>query len=192
MPKTPENGSSHSENNLKFKTSIDGKTVNLSIDFKNSNLTNEQKREIQNKIISKATGTSCHEYSELLISQAMAAIINHRGFTSSVNAIRGAMLDLNPRDAMEGMLCSRLIVLQNHLMDCLARAAPSKQTEQKTDLNINRATKLTRAFNETLEALSRYRRKGQQKITVQHVNVSDGGQAIIGDLRTGGGGSAKK
>ncbi|MBU1008107.1 hypothetical protein KKA53_03445 [Candidatus Dependentiae bacterium] len=176
----------NSEGNFKFKTTTKGKTVDLSMDFKNSDLSNTQKREIQTKIILKATGTSCHEFSELLISQAMDALINPRGFTSSANAISGALLELNPRDAMEGMLCSRLIVLQNHIMNCLAGANPSEQTEKKTDLNINRATKLSRAFNETLEALNRYRRKGQQKITVQHVNVSDGGQAIIGDLRTGG------
>jgi hypothetical protein len=153
MPKTPEKGSNYSEDNPKFKTSTEGKTVNLSMDFKNKNLTNEQKREIQTKIISKATGINCHAFSELLISQAIDALVNPRGFTSSANAISGALLDLNPRDAMEGMLCSRLIVLQNHIMNCLARAARSEQTEKKTDLNINRATKLTRAFNETLEAL---------------------------------------
>jgi len=180
------------DTNYKLKTTTTEKNVTLSVDFKDQNLSREQKLAIQEKILSKATGTSSPEYSELLFSQTLAALINPRGHTFSANAISGAMLDLKPRDAMESMLCSRLIVLQNHIMNCLARAASSEQTEKKTDLNINRATKLTRAFNETLEALNRYRRKGQQKITVQHVNVSDGGQAIIGDLTTGGGESAKK
>ena len=32
------------------------------------------------------------------------------------------------------------------------------------------------------EALARYRRKGEQKVVVQHVNVNDGGKAIVGNM----------
>ena len=61
------------------------------------------------------------------------------------------------------------------------------------DLNINRATKLMRLHNETLEALNRYRRKGEQRITIQHVQVNDGGQAIVaGEMSRGGGDVHKK
>jgi hypothetical protein len=33
-----------------------------------------------------------------------------------------------------------------------------------------------------LEALKRYRTGGEQKVTVQHVSVSEGGQAIVGNV----------
>lgn len=33
-----------------------------------------------------------------------------------------------------------------------------------------------------LEALKRYRTGGEQKVTVQHVTVSEGGQAIVGNV----------
>jgi hypothetical protein len=33
-----------------------------------------------------------------------------------------------------------------------------------------------------MEALKRYRTRGEQKITVQHVSVNDGGQAIVGNV----------
>jgi hypothetical protein len=33
-----------------------------------------------------------------------------------------------------------------------------------------------------LEAFKRYRTGGEQKVTVQHVSVSDGGQAIVGNV----------
>jgi hypothetical protein len=36
-----------------------------------------------------------------------------------------------------------------------------------------------------LEALDRYRGTGQQKVTVEHVHVHSGGQAIVGAV-TGG------
>jgi hypothetical protein len=37
-----------------------------------------------------------------------------------------------------------------------------------------------------MEALNRHRGKGQQKMTVEHVHVHDGGQAIVGFVSQGG------
>ena len=37
-----------------------------------------------------------------------------------------------------------------------------------------------------LEALNRNRGKGQQKVTVEHVHVHSGGQAIVGAVQGGG------
>jgi hypothetical protein len=41
-----------------------------------------------------------------------------------------------------------------------------------------------------VEALNRHRGKGQQKVTVEHVHVHKGGQAIVGAVQ--GGGAARK
>jgi len=38
-----------------------------------------------------------------------------------------------------------------------------------------------------LAALDKHRGKGQQKVTVEHVNVASGGQAIVGNVSHGGG-----
>ena len=48
--------------------------------------------------------------------------------------------------------------------------------------------KLARTFAMQMEALKRYRTGGQQTVVVQHVTVSDGGQAIVGGTVTAGGG----
>jgi hypothetical protein len=42
--------------------------------------------------------------------------------------------------------------------------------------------KLARTFAMQMEALKRYRTGGEQKVTVQHVSVSEGGQAIVGNV----------
>jgi hypothetical protein len=42
-----------------------------------------------------------------------------------------------------------------------------------------------------VEALQRYRGKGQQKVTVEHVHAHSGGQAIVGTVHPGGGGKKK-
>ena len=42
--------------------------------------------------------------------------------------------------------------------------------------------KLTRTFATQMEALKRYRTRGEQKVTLQHVSVAEGGQAIVGNV----------
>jgi hypothetical protein len=54
--------------------------------------------------------------------------------------------------------------------------------------------KLARTFAAQVEALKRYRSGGEQKMTVQHVHVAEGGQAIVGNVSTPapGGGAHEK
>lgn len=52
--------------------------------------------------------------------------------------------------------------------------------------------KLARTFTSQVEALNRHRGKGQQKVTVEHVHVHSGGQAVVGVVETPGGGDCKK
>jgi hypothetical protein len=42
--------------------------------------------------------------------------------------------------------------------------------------------KLTRTFAAQVAALKDYRSRGEQKMTVQHVHVAEGGQAIVGNV----------
>jgi len=44
----------------------------------------------------------------------------------------------------------------------------------------------------SLDTLKRYRSKGQQVVRVEHVTVNEGGQAIVGNVETGGRGSNEK
>jgi hypothetical protein len=41
-----------------------------------------------------------------------------------------------------------------------------------------------------MEALKRYRTGGEQKVTVQHVSVNEGGQAIVGNVNQAASGTA--
>jgi hypothetical protein len=56
---------------------------------------------------------------------------------------------------------------------------------------LNQANKLSRTYATLLEALNRHRGKGQQKVTVEHVHVHEGGQAIVGNVTPGGGTAVK-
>jgi hypothetical protein len=52
--------------------------------------------------------------------------------------------------------------------------------------------KLTRPFAGQVSALKEYRSKGEQKMTVQHVHVAEGGQAIAGNAPAEGAAARKK
>jgi hypothetical protein len=66
-------------------------------------------------------------------------------------------------------------------MQYLSRVEKSDMMCQ-IEFNMKCAIKLLRLHNETTEALARYRRKGEQKVVVQHVNVNDDGKAIVGNM----------
>src|SRR5437667_3012401 len=51
--------------------------------------------------------------------------------------------------------------------------------------------KLARTFASQVEALKRYRTKGEQKVTVEHVHLHAGGQAVVGTIETPGVGIAR-
>lgn len=134
-----------------------------------------------------ATGTASEEFGRLLLSQTISAFSKSSSdLICNTQAVHEALLAMAPADEHEGVLCSRLLVLHNHSMDYMQRSISSNH-EATIDFNINRVTKLTRLYNETLDMLLKYRRKGEQKVTVQHVNVNNGGQAIVaGEIAQGG------
>ena len=64
--------------------------------------------------------------------------------------------------------------------DDLARAALDRyQTSQRLALSYREQVDDQKV---QVEALKRYRTGGEQKVTVQHVTVNDGGQAIVGSV----------
>ena len=72
-------------------------------------------------------------------------------------------------------------------MECYRRAMIREQTFEGRRENLSQANKLSRTYATLLEALNRHRGKGQQKVTVEHVHVHSGGQAIVGSVEAGGG-----
>jgi hypothetical protein len=92
---------------------------------------------------------------------------------------------LAPRDGMEVMLCSQLVALHSQGMDFMRRAMLSDQTVDGVDSNVNRVAKTLRTFATMAECLRSYRGGGHQRVTVEHVTVQSGGQAIVGAVNGG-------
>jgi len=47
---------------------------------------------------------------------------------------------------------------------------------------LSQAQRLMSLYTKQLAALGKYRGKGQQRVTVEHVHVAPGGQAIVGNV----------
>ena len=66
-----------------------------------------------------------------------------------------------------------------------------EQTFEGRRESLSQANKRSRTHVLLVEALNRHRGKSQQKVTVKHVHVHSGGQAIVGNVGTPGGGIAR-
>ncbi len=91
---------------------------------------------------------------------------------------------LAPADGAEGMLALQMVGTHDASLECLRRAALPGQTFAGRDMALKHAHKLMSLYTQQLAALNKHRGKGQQKVTVEHVNVAAGGQAIVGNVET--------
>ena len=96
--------------------------------------------------------------------------------------VAAALRGVGPRDSLEGMLGVQMVAVHTIALELLRRAALSGQTDLGVEVYVNRSAKLLRIFTDLAEALSRYRGKFEQKMTVEHVHVYQGGQAIVGQV----------
>lgn len=84
------------------------------------------------------------------------------------------------------MLAAQMVGVHLAAMDCMARALHPSQSFAGRELNLKHGAKLSRIYAEQVAALDKHRRKGQQTVTVEHVHVHDGGQAIVGNVSNKG------
>lgn len=103
-----------------------------------------------------------------------------------------ALTGIGPKDELEGMLAAQLIAAHNCAMECYRRSMIGEQTLEGRTENLSQANKLSRTFAALIEALNRHRGKGHQKVTVEHVHVYSGGQAVVGVVGGDGGGGKRK
>lgn len=93
--------------------------------------------------------------------------------------------ELRPVGSAESMLAAQMVGTHSAALECLRRAAIPNQTYVGRDMALKHAQKLMALYTKQLAALDKHRGKGQQKVTVEHVHVHPGGQAVVGNLEMG-------
>jgi hypothetical protein len=128
-------------------------------------------------------------FTRMVLDQLCKSGVAGDSYQKMVDNVLEIMTSIKPRDHIEGLLATQMLATHNAMMNCFSRVAMSiNSTEIKTievtNILINSANKLARTYAMQIEALSRYRSKGQQKMTVEHVHINSGGQAIIGNVNS--------
>jgi hypothetical protein len=141
-------------------------------------------------------GSQSDHWNNTLANQAIQALwVKHSDATErdrQLSATVGALVGIAPNDELEGMIAAQLIAAHNAAMECYRRAMIGEQTFEGWRENLNQANKLSRTWATLLSALNSHRGKGQQKVTVEHVHVHAGGQAVVGTIERPGGGDRGK
>lgn len=94
---------------------------------------------------------------------------------------------IQAQNSLEKMLAHQLAMTHQAAMKTMSRATRyvSIDTVEQVRL-MNAAVRAMEVFQRGLLTLQRLRTGGQQTVIVQHVQVADGGQAVIGQVQTGG------
>lgn len=113
--------------------------------------------------------------------------LDEQGFDYMLSMVKG----IAPQDQTEALLAAQMAAIHNATMT-MARRLNHVETLPQQDSAERALNKLARTFAAQVDALKRYRSTGEQKMTVEHVTVNQGGQAIVGQVSHGGRGSGKK
>ena len=160
---------------------VPGKSDSRSVAMKKK--TSEQ---LVNEVIQSAcevTGTERLDAADRFIAQAADALVWPKPKDAHDHLIRASAViaEMAPQNATETMLAVQMIATNDAALLFLRRSTLDQQHSEAVDANVHRATRLMRVFTEQLEAMQKLKgTKCQQKVTVEHVHVHDGGQAIVG------------
>lgn len=114
-----------------------------------------------------------------------------RGTRVAAAALAG-LLDAKPQSPIEAMLIGQMIAANNAALEGYRRAWLDEQPFEVRARYIALADKSARTVATLAESLAKIRNGGRSTVTVQHLNIGNGGQAVVaGEIsadRRGGGG----
>jgi hypothetical protein len=139
-------------------------------------------------LVVNALGTTDYEFADGLISQLLnvgtqGKNLDDKGPNFMLSVIKG----IAPKDEVECMMAAQMAAVHMATMT-FARRLNHVDNIPQQDSAERAFNKLARTFAVQMEALKRYRTGGEQKVTVQHVTVNEGGQAIVGAVSHAPGG----
>lgn len=146
------------------------------------------------RLLMESFGTDDPRVVEVLTGQLAQLAINGGAFNIDVyNRSVALVQNMQPRDVFEAMLTTQMAAIHNTTMDHAGRLhrATTGEGVERYERTLNR---LARTFTTQIEALKKYRSKGEQKVIVehQHVHIHPGGQAVVGNVTHGGRGGVNQ
>lgn len=91
---------------------------------------------------------------------------------------------LGANGVLQNMLVTQLLGIHELQQKLLPYANRSVHSPEYSQYFINSITKLSNAFIQQLNTLQKLQGNSHQKVTVEHLHVNTGGQAIVGQVNT--------
>jgi hypothetical protein len=144
-------------------------------------------------LVMQAIGTVDHEFFHGLLNQLVNVTGGKTPDNRTLNFMLSVIKAIQPKDEAECMLAAQMAAVHMATMT-FARRLNHVENIPQQDSAERAFNKLARTFAVQMEALKRNRTGGEQRVTVQHVTVNEGGRAIVGAVAAtpGGVGDDKK
>lgn len=134
------------------------------------------------RLMAEALGVSDREAMEGILRQLVrASVSGGRPDQTSLAFMLSMVRSIAPRDAIEAMLVTQMVSVHVMATRCAHQLASAGNVAWQESAT-RALARLTRTFPAQIEALSRYRNRGEAGITVQNLSVQDGGKAIVGNV----------
>src|ERR1700730_9879682 len=102
---------------------------------------------------------------------------------TSVNAVLAFIEAAEPKNEIEAALAIQMACTHAVAMAILSRAGGAYGGDRHVALMASAGARLLNAFTAQIETMRRLRNGGTQIIRIERVEVSDGGQAVIGNVK---------
>lgn len=170
------------------------KTDDLGVKFDGSAKKGHQLTLSHAAVLSEIFGTDDAEQANALLSHCLKVLkSDEAGDAAKTNDERHFLLsiikDMAPRDPVERMLAVQMAATHVATIRSARWLACAEHIPQ-AQAHYAGYNKLARTFAAQVETLRKHRTGGKQTVTVQHVNVGEGGQAIVGNVQHGGEGAS--
>ena len=93
-----------------------------------------------------------------------------------------AVNTIQAENSLEKMLAHQLAAAHKATMEMIGSVVPHSRDAAIQNRRLNAAARCMTAYQQGLLTLRKLRLGGHQRISVQHIQVSNGGQAIVGDI----------
>ncbi len=132
--------------------------------------------------LTRASGTRNADFLNGILSQVISAgELGRETDDREIDFLLSVVEDIEPRNVIEGMLAAQMATLHVQSMR-LVRYLNRLSDDQTLQTVGGLLIKMNKTFAAQAETLSRLRTGGAQNLTVGHVSVGEGGQAIVGNI----------
>jgi hypothetical protein len=139
--------------------------------------------EVGISLLMEAIGTTDPDFALGFLGQ-LADLGDDKNQECRLNFMLSVVKGIKPRDQIEAMMAAQMAATHAAAMKSFRDLADAQYLEHR-DSAERTVNKLMRTFATLVEALKRHRAGGDQTVTVQQLNVSEGGQAIVGNVTQG-------